>query len=325
MADTLLRANPPAVRILRDDGADAVRGILLVVFAYLIMTAGDVTAKWMLPAVGVGGIMLWRGVFGALTVFAVAASSDEPGPASRAIGWQRLIPVRPRMVALRSLCGVFSSFAWYVAWRSMSLADTYAVGFTAPLLMTLLAIPILGERIRWRRALSTAVGFGGVLIMVRPGGDLWTPVVAFLMLGICAMAINRIMTRQLSTTETPECLAFWLLAGHIPAGIALLLTIFPAASAPAASGWLALAFLGAANGIAHCLHARAYGLAPVSALAPNEYTMLLWGGLLGYMVFGDVPSWTTLAGASIVAAAGLYNLHRERLRAAQARADAKLA
>ena len=55
----------------------------------------------------------------------------------------------------------------------MSLADTYAVGFTAPLIMTVLAIPMLGERIRWRRALSTLVGFGGVLIMLRPGGELW--------------------------------------------------------------------------------------------------------------------------------------------------------
>ena len=104
----------------------------------------------------------------------------------------------------------------------MSLADTYAVGFTAPLIMTVLAVPMLGERIRWRRALSTVVGFGGVLIMLRPGGDLWTPVVLLLLVGTLVMALTRIMTRQLTTTETPECQAFWLLICHTVTGLVLL-------------------------------------------------------------------------------------------------------
>jgi drug/metabolite transporter (DMT)-like permease len=63
----------------------------------------------------------------------------------------------------------------------------------------------------------------------------------------------------------------------------------------------------------------AYGLAPVSALAPYEYTALLWGGVAGFLVFGEVPAWSTVAGAAIVAGAGLYNLHRERVRAAHER------
>jgi drug/metabolite transporter (DMT)-like permease len=81
--------------------------------------------------------------------------------------------------------------------------------------------------------------------------------------------------------------------------------------------WGALLFLGVSSGLAHCVFTRAYGLAPVSALAPYEYTMLIWGGLLGFLVFGEVPSWTTLTGAAIVALAGLYNLHRERVRRAR--------
>ena len=63
--------------------------------------------------------------------------------------------------------------------------------------------------------------------------------------------------------------------------------------------------LGVSSGLAHCVFARAYALAPVSALAPYEYTMLLWGGIAGFLVFGEVPGWTTLAGAAVVAAAGL--------------------
>jgi drug/metabolite transporter (DMT)-like permease len=80
---------------------------------------------------------------------------------------------------------------------------------------------------------------------------------------------------------------------------------------------LALAFLGMANGCAHFLFARAFAIAPVSALAPYEYTMLLWGGVLGFLIWSEVPSWLTLGGAALVIAAGLYNLHRERLRRAE--------
>jgi drug/metabolite transporter (DMT)-like permease len=136
------------------------------------------------------------------------------------------------------------------------------------------------------------------------------------MAGIVAMAITRIMTRLLSQTETPECQAFWLMVSYLVAGIGMLL-VTPMPAYGDASVWGILVFLGVSSGLAHCVFSRAYGLAPVSALAPYEYTMLLWGGLLGFLVFGEVPSATTLAGAAIVALAGLYNLHRERLRRAR--------
>ena len=191
----------PAPRVLTDNATDAVRGIALAVLAYLIWTLGDAAAKWVLPSVGVAGAMMWRGVFGLATVAAVTA---RPGT----IGWRRLVPHRWGLVLARSILSSFVSVCWYISWLSMSLADTYAVGFTAPLIMTVLAVPMLGERIRWRRAISTLVGFGGVLIMLRPDGDLWTPVVLLLLAGTLVMALTRIMTRQLTLTETPECQAF---------------------------------------------------------------------------------------------------------------------
>ena len=176
------------------------------------------------PSVGVAGAMLWRGLFGTVTVAAVTIGR------SAETGWRRLMPRRWGLVLVRSVLSSFVSVSWYIAWLSMSLADTYAVGFTAPLIMTVLAVPMLGERIRWRRALSTLVGFGGVLIMLRPGGDLWTPVVLLLLAGTLVMALTRIMTRQLTTTETPECQAFWLLICHTVTGF-LLLPSFPGAGA----------------------------------------------------------------------------------------------
>jgi drug/metabolite transporter (DMT)-like permease len=294
-------------RVLTDNATDTIRAIGLVALAYLVLSVGDAAAKWAVLAAGVAWAMLWRGVFGAAAVLAVTSTRSSVG------GWRRIAPVRWQMVLLRAGLSSFTSTTWYLAWRHMQLADTYALGFTAPLIMTLLAIPMLKERIRWRRMLSTLLGFSGVLVMLRPGGDLWSPALPLLMAGIVSMAVTRIMARQLSLTETPECQAFWLMVSHATAGV-VLLALFP----PSATGdpwvWLALAGLGISSGLAHCVFTFAYGLAPVSALAPYEYTMLIWGGAAGFFVFGEVPSWTTLAGASVVAAAGLYNLHRERVR-----------
>ena len=270
--------------------------------------------SWCCPTVGVAGAMLWRGVFGTVTVAAVTVG--RPG----GTGWRRLMPRRWGLVLARSVLSSFVSVTWYISWLSMSLADTYAVGFTAPLIMTVLAVPMLGERIRWRRALSTLVGFGGVLIMLRPGGDLWTPVVVLLLVGTLVMALTRIMTRQLTTTETPECQAFWLLICHTVTGLAAAAERFRVPGSIGPVGWLALVFLGLSSGLAHCVFARSYALAPVSALAPYEYTMLPWGVLAGFLVFGDLPSWNTLVGAVVVAASGTYNVYRERVRRAEERA-----
>ncbi|MGE0224705.1 MAG: DMT family transporter [Acetobacteraceae bacterium] len=298
----------PVRAVLTDNAADTVRGIGFAALAYLIWTLGDTAAKWVLPVAGVALAMLWRGVFGAVTVAAVAYTREGVE------GWRRIRPVRWQLVLLRSALSSTVSICWYVAWTEMSLIDTYAVGFTAPLIMTVLAIPMLGERIRWRRAVSTIVGFAGVLVMLRPGGDLWTPMVLVLLFGIVLMSVTRIMTRQLSVTESPECQAFWLMLSHVASGV-LILGVFPPVADLDAMTWGLLVLLGISSGLAHCVYTRAYGLAPVSALAPYEYTMLLWGGVAGFVVFGEVPSWMTLLGAAIIAGSGLYNLHRERVRA----------
>jgi drug/metabolite transporter (DMT)-like permease len=304
----------PAPRVLSENASDTVRGIALVVLCYLIWTLGDAAAKWVLPTVGVAGAMLWRGVFGLLTVAAITMSWGG------AVGARRLLPRRWGLVLIRSALSSFVSVAWYISWLSMGLADTYAVGFTAPLMMTVLAVLMLGERIRWRLAISTVIGFGGVLIMLRPDGDLWTPVVLLLLAGTLVMALTRIMTRQLTLTETPECQAFWLLVFHTFTGL-VMLPAFPMSGDLDAWGWLALVFLGLSSGLAHCIFARSYALAPVSALAPYEYTMLPWGVAAGFLIFAQLPSWNTLAGAIVVAASGSYNLYRERvLRTAERKA-----
>jgi len=300
----LPRSRPVGIagRLAIPTGAEAVRGIGFILAGYLIITAADAAVKWALPEVGVAVSMLFRGVIGAAAVAIITRGRG-------------LRPVNRPLIAARGLLHCCVSATWYWAWqRAMPLVDSYAVACVTPLLMTLLAIPMLGEQVGWRRWVSTAIGFVGVLVMLQPSGDLWRIETPFLLAAVGVMAVTRIWTRVLAATDSPGAVAFWLLVAHIPVGIALLPAFPPPAELPSLGVVLALVGFGIANALAHVLFARAFALAPVSALAPYEYSPLLWGGLLGFAIWVEVPSWTTLAGAAVVIAAGLYNLHRERVR-----------
>lgn len=290
-------------------GAEAVRGIVLIVLAYVVITGADAAVKWALPHVGVAVSMIVRGVIGALAVFAIVRGRG-------------LKPINVRLLTARGVLHCAVSATWYWAWgQGMALVDSYAIAAAAPLLMTMLAIPILAEKVGWRRWTSTGLGFLGVMFMLQPGGDLWRFESVFLLVAVVAMAVTRIWTRVLSATDGPASVAFWLMVAHIPAGLLLLPAFPPPAALPGYGVVVALLFFGVANAIAHILFARAFALAPVSALAPYEYSPLLLGGVLGFLIWSEVPAWTTIGGAVVVIAAGLFNLHRERVRRAAERRD----
>jgi len=109
------------------------------------------------------------------------------------------------------------------------------------------------------------------------------------------------------------------MVAHIPVGIALLPFFPPTLAALSPAIIAAMLFLGVSNGIAHILFARAFGLAPVGVLAPFEYSMIVWGVLLGLAIWGQVPAWSTVAGAALVIAAGLYNILAARRARARGR------
>ena len=295
--------------VLGDDARDTLRGILFVNIAYLAMTLGDVAGKFALSSIGVAELMLCRGIFGGGAILTLATAQRGR------IGWRMVVPVRWGMVIGRGVLSCFVSMTWFAAWTTMSLADTYAIGFTAPLIMTVIAIILLKETMRWQRLVATVVGFGGVLVMLQPGGDLWQPAVPLLLVGIVGMAFTRIMTRQLAATETAACQAFWITVAHIPFSLSIW-WIYPSAEPFAPLAILAAAFLGIINSMGHWIFARGYALAPVSALAPYEYTMLLWGGVMGYLIWGDVPASTTAIVAVIIVLSGLYTLRFEHRRRA---------
>ncbi|MFC7538558.1 DMT family transporter [Siccirubricoccus deserti] len=247
-------------------GEEAVRGLALVALGYGVISAADAAVKWALPEVGPAAALAWRGLVGGLAVLIVSRGRN-------------LIPVNRRLLALRSLLTCAISVTWYSAWLlGVSLADSYAVAAAAPLLMTLLAIPLLGERVGWRRWTSTGIGFCGVLFMLQPGGELWRWESAMLLAATAAMALTRIWTRVLTRTDGPYAIVFWLLLLHVPVGLLLLPfeVFWPAAGPPplwpGALAAIALLLFGLFNALAQLLFARGFALAPISAIAPFEYT-----------------------------------------------------
>lgn len=283
--------------------AQLLRAIGLSVVAHGLIALSDVAAKYALQTHGVGEVLFARGVLGCLMLGTLMLARHGPGI---------LLPRRTGFVVARSALHCLGSACWYYGFAVMPLADVYALGYATPLVVSLLAIPVLRERIGWQLWASTLLGFGGVLIMVRPGGAFWQAATLVLLAGILLVAVTRIMARILAMTERADTIVLWLLLLHIPAG--LIGIAIGGATWPSLASLLALAAMAASNSAGHILMTRAYALSPISALSPYEYTTFLWAVGFGVLLFDEIPGWATLLGGSVVIAAGLFDLHRARRR-----------
>jgi drug/metabolite transporter (DMT)-like permease len=303
-------AKGPQFQLSVPTGGESLRGIGVMLTAYFITIVSEAMVKWVLPEVGPAVAMIFRGVVGGITVALIVRGRG-------------LVPQQPRLLLWVSLLrGTASGMAFYVWARGMSLIDTYAVQSITPLLMTLLAIPLLKEKVSWQSWIATGVGCVGVLIMLQPSGDLWH-LDAFVILSTAFMlALVRVWIRALTASDSPATITFWLMVAHIPMGLILLPAFPPSANVFTVNVIFWLVLFGVLNALAQLLFARAFALAPVSVLAPFEYSPLLFGGILGFIIWADVPAWTTLYGVALVAVAGLYTVYREQRRRAAERASA---
>ena len=291
--------SPPAQRPLR--------GILLFMLALMLFALLDATSKHLSASFAVP-LLVWARYtlhFAIMLVF-VAPS-------------MRLQLVRTDNLALqvvRALALVGTTGFAMMAFRSMPLAEATAVLFLAPLLVTLLAGPFLGERIGAGRWVAVVVGFAGVLLIARPGGALNLAGVLWALAGAACYAAYQLLTRRLSHAEHPLTLLFYTaLVGT--AVMSLALPWFWFEFAPAPRQWLMIASLGVYGGVGHFILIRAFRLAPASTLTPFGYTQLIWAGLLGWMVFGHIPDAMSTAGMAVIAASGLWLALGERPPRAQ--------
>jgi drug/metabolite transporter (DMT)-like permease len=198
--------------------------------------------------------------------------------------------------------------------RFLPIAEASATSFVAPLLVTALAIPFLGERVGLRRWIATAVGLAGVLIILRPGTSAFHIAAFFPLVSASAWACALIMTRMMSGKEH----ATTTMAYSSIVGFAVVTALVPFVWVnPTWHDILFGVIIGIASTAGQWIVVLAFRYADASALAPFSYTQLLWVSFLGFFVFGEIPDVWTTTGAIIIVASGLYTAHRERVRHSQ--------
>ncbi|MCB1381485.1 MAG: DMT family transporter [Notoacmeibacter sp.] len=217
--------------------------------------------------------------------------------------------------ALRGLFLFGSTIFNFMALRSLQLAETISIFFFAPMVITALAGPFLGEWAGWRRWMAILVGFIGVLVITRPGAGAIGIGHVYIVAAMLSYCFYVLMTRKMSATESAESLIFY--SALTPAIVMSPALPLYGSLPPSAWHWVALLGLGFFGGFGHWLLINAYKRASTSALAPYPYMQMVWMVLLGYFAFGQLPDVWTIAGALIIAGSGLYIVHREhRLRIA---------
>ncbi len=215
---------------------------------------------------------------------------------------------RPRLQILRGAIGCCSMLAAIFAYSVLPLADVLAVVYSAPILVTLLSVPLLGEAVGARRLAAAGVGFVGVLLIVQPGRALGDPVVALPLLAMVCYALSVTLTRILGRHDSGLTTLIHTQAVYL----AVCLPAQPFVWVTPTGADLALfAVVAGAGAAAQAMITSAYTSSPPAAIAPFDYTTLLWATLLGYLIWGDFPDAMTLSGMAIVVASGVYIAYRE--------------
>lgn len=279
------------------------RGILFLLAALFLFALLDATAKYLSAFFAVP-LLVWAryAVHFAIMLLAVA-----PG-----MGWQLVATRRPGLMFLRALMLVGVTLLGQLALQTLPLAETTALVFVTPLLVALLAGPLLGERVRPHAWLATVAGFAGVLLIARPGGTLAGVGIVYALAAALCYAVYQILTRKLSDSEPPLRLLFHTaLVGTVAMSLALPALWLAGGTAQWPTQWpdpwqvLLIASLGVHGGAGHFLLIRAFREAPVSSLSPLLYVQLIWATLLGAWLFGHLPDRWAIAGMAIIGAAGL--------------------
>lgn len=227
-------------------------------------------------------------------------------------GWRSVRTQRIGTHISRAVLGLIAMAFTFTTIVTLPLAEATTLGFTMPIFATILGALILHEATGWHRWGAVIAGFVGVLIVAQPGSGhfpLWGAATG--LLGAFGTAGVSILLRQITRTETPMTTVFWFSTlSLVPLG---LLYLFVARSHPPGV-WLLLAGVGMIGGVAQLAMTSALGLGPVSVVVPMDYSSLLWATLLGWLVFGTLPTAALWIGAPIIVGSGLYILWRERVR-----------
>lgn len=283
--------------------AARLRGIAFICLAVLCFTVLDTAAKYASQALPTLEVAWAR--YAINLVLAVIVLRPWAFPANYRTG-------RPVAQAIRALFLLASTVFNFAALRYLQLAETVSITFASPLLVTAIAGPLLGEWAGPRRWAAVVAGFIGVVIILQPDPDHFRPEALFSVAAAFSYAGYALMTRLLSMTEAPTAMLFY---GALISTVLLSPTLPAVGTVP--PDWLvagAMVVTGVMGTVGHWFLILAYRRAPAMVIAPFHYTQIVWMVIAGYVVFGDLPGPSTMLGAAIIIAAGLYVLYREGVR-----------
>ena len=227
----------------------------------------------------------------------------------RGVRLSDVIPTRrPGLQIVRSLLLVGATLSFFTAVRTMAIADASAIGMVSPLLITMFAIPFLGEKVGARRWAAVAVGLIGALVIIRPGSGVFGFEALLPLASAVCFSLYQITTRILAPIDRPVTTYFY--SGVV--GTLVLTMLVPFVwQTPDMAGWAMMVALGLLGGGGHFMIIHALRRAPASLLAPFSYVQLVWVTILGYLVFDDFPDGFTVLGALVVVSSGVYVFYRE--------------
>lgn len=280
---------------------DSRRGIAWMLLTMLLFVSMDAVVKQLIQTYPVMQVAWARFFFHAIFLAVVLGQRLPSTFATQRRGLQ----------VLRSGLLLVTTLQFFGGLYFLPLADMTAIMQSAPLIVTALSLPLLGEHVGLRRWTGVAAGFTGALIIIRPGTEAMQ-LPALLPLGAATtFALYQITTRILSRTDqTMNTLLYTPLLGA-----AALSVVAPFVWVmPDAEGWFLMALTGALGGIGHFTMIRAFTWAPAASVSPFGYSALIWATLFGLLLFDDFPDSWTISGAFVIVSSGLYILHREHVR-----------
>jgi drug/metabolite transporter (DMT)-like permease len=308
------------------DPADQRRQRLLgmgcAVAASAAFSVNDVSIKFLSGDYALHQVILTRSLIGMAFLFAVLLPFNGGFPALRT--------AQPGKHALRGLCVVSSNIFYFMGLAALTLADTVTIFFVAPLMVTALSVPLLGETVGPRRWAAVFAGLVGVAVMMRPGQGVFTWAFVLPVLSALAYALMHIMTRRMGGRESAVTMTFYVQLSFVL--FSLTMGLFLGSGSYAGSADPSLAFLTrpwvwpppgdwlimAATGLGSCIGgvfiAQAYRLCEASLAAPFEYAAIPFAIGWGYLVFGHWPDGTAVLGITLICGAGLYTVWREAIR-----------
>ena len=275
-------------------------GILLILTYSFFAVVSDTCAKSLAFVATVTQVVWGRFFFHALALLIIL------GP-SKLLYLSKTSNLK--LQCIRSFMMIATAFFFFSGINAVDLATAHSIFFITPILVTVLSIPILGERIGLRRILGVCAGFSGALVILRPGFDHVPPEALYFVVAAITAAIYQITTRQLGKLDHAYTTLFYTAVfGTILSSLIVWAYWQPLEIVY----WALMIALGFSAALGHFFLIRAFQAAPVSALMPFSYFSFIWALIIGYLLFNELPDKQTILGAGIIMGSGIYIYFREK-------------